>query len=329
MSSYPVWALIVGSIVSSVALVLVNKEIFREGFTFVLTLSTFHFIATYLLLQIMASSLALFETKYLPTKENIIMGGFGVASIVFMNYSLKWNTVGFYQVMKLSVIPVVLLIDYVTKGKLVSRKVTTSLVLVLAGVAVATVTDVELRQLGLVMGVLAVLSTAQYQLWQGSKQAQFQLSGTQCAHSVALVQTAWAGVFAALLEFSSINQQFPSYSVPLPLLGKILLSCLLAVSVNVHTFLLIGKTSAVTFQVVGHGKTILILLGGYLLFPLADTHLLFQNLTGILLALVGVTLYGNLQLTEKSGSPDWLDQFLPSSMLAFLLPPPTPQQLPV
>lgn len=44
------------------------------------------------------------------------------------------------------------------------------------------------------------------------------------------------------------------------------LSCVVAVGVNVFTCFLLGKTSAVTYQVVGHIKTIIILSGGYFFF---------------------------------------------------------------
>ena len=43
---------------------------------------------------------------------------------------------------------------------------------------------------------------------------------------------------------------------------------------------LIGRTSAITFQVVGHAKTCLVLIGGFVLFPakLADTTQLYNNI---------------------------------------------------
>jgi len=54
---------------------------------------------------------------------------------------------------------------------------------------------------------------------------------------------------------------------PLPLsLYYFRSSCFVAVGVNVFACFLLGKTSAVAFQVVGHLKTIIILSGGYLFF---------------------------------------------------------------
>ena len=68
----------------------------------------------------------------------------------------------------------------------------------------------------------------------------------------------------------------------------IILSCLISVSVNFSTFLVIGKTSPVTYQVLGHLKTCLILAFGYIL--LRDPFN-WRNMLGIGIALVGMILY--------------------------------------
>ena len=79
-------------------------------------------------------------------------------------------------------------------------KIKLALLILLAGVGVATVTDVELRPLGLVYGALAVLTTAVFQIWQGTKQKEFEISGTQLQAAVAPWQTVQALVAAALTE---------------------------------------------------------------------------------------------------------------------------------
>lgn len=68
----------------------------------------------------------------------------------------------------------------------------------------------------------------------------------------------------------------------------IVLSCLISVSVNFSTFLVIGKTSPVTYQVLGHLKTCLVLAFGYVL--LRDPFS-WRNILGILIAIVGMVLY--------------------------------------
>ena len=68
----------------------------------------------------------------------------------------------------------------------------------------------------------------------------------------------------------------------------IILSCLISVSVNFSTFLVIGKTSPVTYQVLGHLKTCLVLAFGYILL---HDPFSWRNILGILIALMGMILY--------------------------------------
>ena len=68
----------------------------------------------------------------------------------------------------------------------------------------------------------------------------------------------------------------------------IVLSCLISVSVNFSTFLVIGKTSPVTYQVLGHLKTCLVLTFGYVLL---HDPFSWRNILGILIAVVGMVLY--------------------------------------
>lgn len=76
----------------------------------------------------------------------------------------------------------------------------------------------------------------------------------------------------------------------------IILSCLIAVSVNFSTFLVIGKTSPVTYQVLGHLKTCLVLGFGYTLLHDPFTY---RNIIGILVAIFGMGLYSYFCLQEN------------------------------
>ena len=356
------WALVVGSILTTVVLVIVNKWIFQGGFPFVLTLSWLHFVTTYLVM-VGVSAAGMFEPKSLPWKVNLLVSGMGVGSIAFMNYSLRFNSVGVYQMAKLCVIPTVLAQQIITKWEFVSRKVFASLCLVLFGVGAATVTDVTVNSVGLIFATFAVLSTAQYQIWIGSKQREYGLSEMQATRSVAGGQILVGGVFALLLEGQDVLNKFflvapeaapsargaatlskakaaaaatPAPTLPTPaqppknglemttmqITGLILLSCLLAVSANAHSFALIGRTSAVTFQVVGHGKTILILVFGYVFFPLPATWEFIYNVIAVTVAVFGVVLYSSVKANESLGadSRDLYDQYAPTWLLNLLVP---------
>merc|ERR1712048_153781 len=68
----------------------------------------------------------------------------------------------------------------------------------------------------------------------------------------------------------------------------ILISCLLAFCVNLSIFLTIGKTSPITYNVLGHFKLCVVTIGGTLLFN-EDTN--SRKGMGVAIALVGITMY--------------------------------------
>lgn len=74
------------------------------------------------------------------------------------------------------------------------------------------------------------------------------------------------------------------------------MSCLIAVSVNFSTFLVIGTTSPVTYQVLGHLKTCLVLSFGYTLLHDPFTA---RNIIGILVAIFGMALYSYFSVSES------------------------------
>lgn len=81
----------------------------------------------------------------------------------------------------------------------------------------------------------------------------------------------------------------------------IVLSCLISISVNFSTFLVIGKTSPVTYQVLGHLKTCLVLAFGYVL--LRDPFN-WRNIFGIMVALVGMILYSYYCIQENQAKAE-------------------------
>lgn len=64
-----------------------------------------------------------------------------------------------------------------------------------------------------------------------------------------------------LTQRSVLHYDFKSYSVFL-----IVATCFLALLVNLSQFITLGRFPAIFYQVMGHSKTILVLLGGYVFF---------------------------------------------------------------
>ena len=76
----------------------------------------------------------------------------------------------------------------------------------------------------------------------------------------------------------------------------ILLSCSLAVFCNISQYLCIGRFSAVSFQVLGHMKTVCVLTLGWLLF---DSQLTIKNIMGMVIAILGMIIYSWAMEVEK------------------------------
>ncbi|RRT46844.1 hypothetical protein B296_00054165 [Ensete ventricosum] len=95
-----------------------------------------------------------------------------------------------------------------------------------------------------------------------------------------------------LLDTHSIldvpNTDFSFTLVDLFLQFFILLSCSLAVFCNMSQYLCIGRFSATSFQVLGHMKTVCVLILGWILF---DSALTLKNILGMLLAVLGMVVY--------------------------------------
>ena len=66
--------------------------------------------------------------------------------------------------------------------------------------------------------------------------------------------------------------------------------------VNLSTFLVIGATSSLTYNVVGHIKTVIILTGGVVFF---GDSMSGKKFLGILFAMGGIVWYSMIKLRES------------------------------
>jgi len=169
-----------------------------------------------------------------------------------------------------------------------SRNVQLSLSILLLGVGIATVTDLQLNVLGSVLSLLAVLTTCVAQIMTNTIQKKFKVSSTQLLYQSCPYQAITLFITGPFVDGLLTNKNVFAFNYTPIVLAFIVLSCLISVSVNFSTFLVIGKTSPVTYQVLGHLKTCLVLGFGYIL--LRDPFS-WRNILGILIAVVGMVLY--------------------------------------
>ncbi|CAN1262835.1 UDP-xylose transporter 2 [Linum perenne] len=266
------------------------------------TLTSWHLLVTFCSLHV-ALMMKLFEHK--PFDARAVMG-FGILngiSIGLLNLSLGFNSVGFYQMTKLAIIPCTVLLETLFFRKLFSRNIQFSLVILLLGVGIATVTDLQLNVLGSVLSLLAVLTTCIAQIMTNTIQKKFKVSSTQLLYQSCPYQALTLFIVGPFLDGLLTNQNVFAFKYTPQVLFFIVLSCMISVSVNFSTFLVIGKTSPVTYQVLGHLKTCLVLAFGYVL--LRDPFS-WRNILGILVAIVGMVLYSyfcTLDAQQKAQEP--------------------------
>lgn len=276
------------SVISSVSIVICNKALISTlGFNFATTLTSWHLLVTFCSLHI-ALWLKLFEHK--PFDARAVMG-FGILngiSIGLLNLCLGFNSVGFYQMTKLAIIPCTVLLETLFFQKDFSRKIQFSLVILLLGVGIATVTDLQLNLLGSVLSLLAIVTTCVAQIMTNTIQKRFKVSSTQLLYQSCPYQATTLFLTGPFVDGLLTNQNVFAFKYTPHVLIFIVLSCLISVSVNFSTFLVIGKTSPVTYQVLGHLKTCLVLAFGYILL---HDPFSWRNILGILIAIVGMGLY--------------------------------------
>ncbi|XP_042512527.1 UDP-xylose transporter 1-like [Macadamia integrifolia] len=276
------------SVASSVSIVICNKALMSNlGFQFATTLTSWHLIVTFCTLFV-AQRFNVFETKSIDMKTVMLFGILNGVSIGLLNLSLGFNSIGFYQMTKLAIIPFTVLLETVFLKKQFSQQIKFSLLLLLVGVGIASITDLQLNLVGSILSLLAIATTCVGQILTNTIQKRLNVSSTQLLYQSAPFQAAILFVSGPFVDKCLTNQNVFAFNYSSLVLAFIILSCLISVSVNFSTFLVIGKTSPVTYQVLGHLKTCLVLTFGYTLLRDPFTQ---RNILGILIAIFGMGLY--------------------------------------
>eukprot|EP01025_Chloroclados_australasicus_P053911 TRINITY_DN638_c0_g1_i6.p1 TRINITY_DN638_c0_g1~~TRINITY_DN638_c0_g1_i6.p1 ORF type:complete len:172 (-),score=0.13 TRINITY_DN638_c0_g1_i6:67-582(-) len=146
------------NIISSVFIIFLNKTLMRTFmFTFATTLSAFHFVCSALTVQLTQCCQTNDSNKQEAQKGRwiniVVFVSIQCLSLMSLNLSLLINTVGFYQIAKLLVTPFVCVIEAVFLGRRFSMQVVTAIATVVIGVGVVSLTDFQVKPLGLVVRI--------------------------------------------------------------------------------------------------------------------------------------------------------------------------------
>ncbi|XP_059630448.1 UDP-rhamnose/UDP-galactose transporter 6 isoform X1 [Cornus florida] len=297
------------NVVTSVGIIIVNKALMATyGFSFATTLTGLHFATTTLMTSFLRW-LGYIQASHLPLPELLRFVLFANFSIVGMNVSLMWNSVGFYQIAKLSMIPVSCLLEVVLDKIRYSRDTKLSITVVLLGVAVCTVTDVSVNAKGFIAAFIAVWSTALQQYYVHFLQRKYSLSSFNLLGHTAPAQAASLLLVGPFLDYWLTNKRVDAFDYNIASSIFIVLSCTIAVGTNLSQFICIGRFTAVSFQVLGHMKTILVLILGFLFFGKEGLNL--HVVIGMVIAVVGMIWYGNA--SSKPGGKERRSHSISSS----------------
>ncbi|OEL17162.1 putative membrane protein [Dichanthelium oligosanthes] len=308
------------SVTSSVSIVICNKYLISTlGFFFATTLTSWHLMVTFFTLYV-AQRLRFFEPKPIDTRTVISFGLLNGISIGLLNLCLGFNSVGFYQaskhraqyyllkpkcyllasgftvdcflqqMTKLAIIPFTIVLETIFLNKKFSESIKASLMVLLLGVGIASVTDLQLNFLGSVIAVLTIAATCVGQI------KRLKVSSTQLLYQSSPYQSAVLLVTGPFVDKLLTKRDVFAFNYTVQVVAFIALSCAIAVCVNFSTFLVIGTTSPVTYQVLGHLKTCLVLSFGYII--LKDPFS-YRNVAGILIAIFGMGLYSYYSVSES------------------------------
>eukprot|EP00906_Rhabdomonas_costata_P038088 RCo053772 len=201
----------------------------------------------------------------------------GAASIFLLNLSLLYNSVSMYQMFKLLTVPLMCVAEFVMARKRHSSSVLASLTILVIGIGLVTVTEVSFALLGLGYGLAAAAVVAVQQPYAKLQMTTYNLNS---AHVLHLQCFLCATLLAMGIPTTEDLRTLPSFrfssQAVVPLVG----SCLSFVVLGLSQMAIIGRTSAVTFQVVGLSKTVLTVLTGIFTFR---TPVTLQNAAGLAL----------------------------------------------
>ncbi|XP_078532737.1 solute carrier family 35 member E3 [Lissotriton helveticus] len=291
------------NLLASTCIVFLNKWLYvRHGFPN-LTLTLLHFVFTSLGLCVCRQA-NLFCPKSLAPRRVVGLALSFCGFVVFTNLSLQSNSIGTYQLVKAMTTPVIIVIQRVWYRKTFSTRIQLTLIPITLGVILNSYYDVKFNLLGLVYAALGVVVTSLYQVWVGAKQHELQVNSMQLLYYQAPMSSVM--LMAVVPMFEPVIGEggiFGPWS--LDALSLVLLSGIIAFSVNLSIYWIIGTTSPVTYNMFGHFKFCITLLGGYILFQ--DPLSLNQGL-GISCTLLGILAYTHFKLQEQEENKSKLTQ---------------------
>ena len=168
------------------------------------------------------------------TRITLLQGSLG--AVIFMNFNLATNSVGFYQISKLACIPITLLLETVLnrRQQILSIKMTTSLLLILFGMGLVAVTEVSFSVKGFLWAAAGVLCSSLAQIFFAPLQKDLNLDALQMLFHLSPILT--IGSFATIPIFEN-TEELLNFKMSKTIIFDVGISCCMAVLLNTSNYL--------------------------------------------------------------------------------------------
>eukprot|EP00002_Diphylleia_rotans_P003470 TRINITY_DN12379_c0_g1_i1.p1 TRINITY_DN12379_c0_g1~~TRINITY_DN12379_c0_g1_i1.p1 ORF type:complete len:354 (-),score=63.49 TRINITY_DN12379_c0_g1_i1:355-1416(-) len=311
-SPLTVSVMIFANVLFTVGLVLINKAVFvRYHFPYSTTLLLFHLLSNTIYTAFYKLVCETEERNpQFHWKSTLPLSFLFVASIVFMNLSLMTNSVGFYQISKVLMTPALALIESVYMKNEMSSSLKLSLIGICLGATLVTVSDVHTSFVGLIISFIAVAITVVYQVYVTIRVKQLKVSTNEvmnCMAPQASVMLLFFIPFTDKIMPHQILYMVLVEGIPTETMIFVAITCLFSVGANLTSFNLVVYTSPLTFQVINHLKTTIIIAGGTIFF---ENEIGLRNICGIAIVLAAAFAYTyikhlkQLELTKGQAQPE-------------------------
>ncbi|XP_064605433.1 solute carrier family 35 member E3-like [Liolophura sinensis] len=288
---------------SAVLIILLNKTLYTLYGCPNITLTFIHFLMTSAGL-IICERLNVFQVKILPFRSMLPLALTFCGFVVLTNLSLQSNTVGTYQLIKTMTTPCIIAIQTFAYSRRFSFHVKCTVIPITLGVLMNSYYDIKFNVIGIIFAVSGVMVTSLYQVWVAEKQHEFQVNPMQLLFYQAPLSALLLVPVVPILESPWAHM----FSWSFETLALIFLSGLVAFMVNLSSYWILKATSPMTYNMVGHLKFCLTLLGGYVIF---QESIQILQVFGIIMTLSGILAYTYFKMEEQKKS------HLPHSVVSF------------
>ncbi|KAL4884798.1 hypothetical protein BJY04DRAFT_170616 [Aspergillus karnatakaensis] len=298
---FMIWTFL--NVTSTVGIVFTNKSI-MSNVSFSnrqVSLACYHFFITGATLWLASSRwFGAFVPKHVSLKQMTPIAAAMAIQVVLQNLSLAHSSVMFHQLARLLLTPAVAFLNYVLFRVKIPRAALVPLVLLCTGVGVVTYYDSlptadsgsTTTTQGVIFALTAVCASSIYTVWIGHYHKRFELSSMQLLLNQAPISA------CLLLCAIPWAEDTPAVSsVPSSMWSMVLLSGLLACMVNLSQFYIVDAAGAVSGAVIGQLKTCIIVGLGW---AWSNRVIPRQSVVGIVVALIGMSMYMNIVLRNQS-----------------------------